>query len=428
MKNILKRIIKDFHSKPFPKLQKRELDVPLDLNKIISIIGPRRAGKTFYLFHLMMKLEELGVKRNQLLYINFEDERLEFEKRYDLIVESYLELYPDIDLNSCYFFFDEIQELDKWEKYIRRLYDTVTKKIFITGSNSKFLSSEIATSLRGRGLSFEIFPLSFKEYLMFNHIDFTDIYSTKNSSLIQRAYNEYLTWGGYPELINMEQRFKLNTLQEYFNVMIYRDLIERYEIKSIHLVKYVLKRLISSFTKEFSVNKIYNELKTKGMSVSKTNLYQLIEQIMSVYTITIIEKYDLSVVKREMSNRKLYLYDIGLTVVTPSSLSEDRGKVIENIVFIHLIKMNSHVFFIKNSWECDFIIINKGSQNVLAVQVTDILSYSNIQRELKGLKNAKKKFSNCKTLLLYNEIDPSLKIPEEYDYQQIWSWLLSTDK
>jgi hypothetical protein len=111
-------------------------------------------------------------------------------------MESYIELYPDIQLDDCYLFFDEIQELNKWEKYIRRLYDTVTKKIFISGSNSRLLSRDIATALRGRTLSFELLPLSFAEYLQFRQIDASDTWSTRNASIIQRAFNEYITWGG----------------------------------------------------------------------------------------------------------------------------------------------------------------------------------------------------------------------------------------
>ena len=208
MKKILKRIIKDFHNRSLPDFKFRQADVPLNLDKIVTIVGPRRAGKTYYLFQLITELERQGVARNRILYLNFEDERLELEGRHDLIIEAYLELYPELDLSLSYFFFDEIQELDLWEKFVRRMFDTVTKRIFLTGSNAKLLSGEIATSLRGRSLSFEIMPLSFKEFLSFKEIDAQDIYSTKNISLIQNAFEEYLLWGGYPEIVGIEERFK----------------------------------------------------------------------------------------------------------------------------------------------------------------------------------------------------------------------------
>jgi hypothetical protein len=424
VKNVIKRIIKDFQNLDYPKVYERTLEVPFHLNKIISIIGPRRSGKTFYLFQLMIKLEQMGVKRSQLLYINFEDERLDIEGKYDYIIESYHELYPELELSQSYFFFDEIQELNNWEKYVRRLYDSISKNIFITGSSSRLLSQEIATSLRGRSLPFEILPLSFNEFLLFQDIDTTDIYSIKNSSIIQNSFNKYIKWGGYPELVHMDDRFKVRTLQEYFNVMIYRDLIERYEIKSVHIIKYILKRLISSFTKEFSVNKIFNEIKSKGISISKTSLYQMIDQIFSIYMLAVIEKYDLSVVKREMSNRKIYLYDTGLTSVTESSLTDDSGKILENIVFSHILRMNAQVYFIKNAWECDFVLFHQNPEKITAIQVTRTLNHMNLKRELKGLDAAKKRLSVCETLLLYQELDPSVSLPDGLKHQSIWTWLL----
>ena len=276
MKKVLKRIIKDFHNRPLPDFKSRQADIPLNLNKIITIVGPRRAGKTYYLFQLITELERQGVARNRILYLNFEDERLELEGRHDLIIEAYLELYPELDLSLSYFFFDEIQELDLWEKFVRRMFDTVTKRIFLTGSNARLLSREIATSLRGRSLSFEIMPLSFKEFLSFKEIDAQDIYSTKNISLIQNAFGEYLLWGGYPEIVGIEEHFKPQVLQEYFNVMLYRDLLERYSIKDVSILKYLMKRLIASFTKEFSVNKLYNELRSRGISISKDRIYRVV--------------------------------------------------------------------------------------------------------------------------------------------------------
>ena len=238
MKQAIKTIIKDFHSRPLPSFKPRQLQVPLDLGKIVTIVGPRRAGKTWYFFQLMTALENRGVQKTQFIYLNFEDERLELEADYDQILEAYLELYPEQDLDEIYLFFDEIQELSGWEKYVRRIYDTVSKKIFLTGSNAKMLSWEIATSLRGRSLSFEIMPLSFHEFLTFQEIDPEDQYSTRNQAKIQNRFAEYLVWGGYPELVEVDPRFKADVLQEYFNIMLYRDLLDRYKIRDTFVLKY----------------------------------------------------------------------------------------------------------------------------------------------------------------------------------------------
>ena len=197
MKNILKKIILDFHEKDLPKFKTRDLKIP-NIKKIISIIGPRRSGKTWYLYQLIKELEENGIDRKQIIYINFEDERLIFDNNYDLILEAWRELYPDKINEDLYLFYDEIQELHHWEKYIRRMYDTVSENIVLTGSNSKMLSKEIATSLRGRSLAFEIMPLSFSEYLSFNDIITKRNYSSTEDAKVRNLFQEYLLWGGYP--------------------------------------------------------------------------------------------------------------------------------------------------------------------------------------------------------------------------------------
>jgi len=423
MIDLLKQIISDFHSRNLPEFKKRKLKVPLNLDKIITIIGPRRAGKTWYLFQLITELENAGVKREQILYINFEDERLDFSNNYDLIIQAWLELYPEFSLADLYIFFDEIQELPNWEKYVRRIYDTVTNKIVLTGSNAKLLSKDIATSLRGRSLSYELMPLSFVEFLLFNDVDVKKKYSTKTKSKIKHLFYKYLVWGGYPELVGLEENFKSQILQEYFNVMIYKDLVERYAIKDVSIVKYLIKRMISCFSKEFSVNKLYNELKSKGFSISKDTVYKLVEQIYTIYLLTTIEKYEQSIIKRELTNKKLYLYDNGFVSAVQYLFSDEKGKLLENLVFNFLKSKYKSVFFIKNGFECDFVVFPKENKTML-IQVTDFLHSDNINRELAGLVKSSKKFKNAEMLLLINNKENNLQIPDNIKVKQTYEWIL----
>lgn len=428
MKKILKTIIKDFHLRPLPPFKPRQLTVPLDLGKIITIVGPRRAGKTWYLFQLIASLEKVGIKREQIFYLNFEDERLDLDAGYDQILDAYLELYPDQKLDDLYIFFDEIQEIPDWEKYVRRLYDTVSRKIFLTGSNAKMLSKEIATALRGRSLSFEIMPLSFPEFLSFRSIDSKDTYSTKNRAKIQSSFDEYLTWGGYPELVDMESRFKANILQEYFNVMLYRDLMDRYEIRDASILKYLIKRLISSFTKEFSVNKLYNDLKSRGIKIGKDSIYRLMDRIFSIYMVTSVEKYDPAVVKREMSNKKIYLYDNGIASAIRYAFSEDRGKYLENLIFTGIRNTTEAIFFLKNGYECDFVVFPETEKPVL-IQVTATLHQDNFNREINGLEKARKRIKNSRSLLITEDLAvPSDMLPEWVEVKTAYEWLLEQEK
>lgn len=427
MKSTLSRIITDFHSLAFPAFRNRALQVPLDLEKIITIIGPRRAGKTYYLYQLMTELERRGIHRKRIVYLNFEDERLVFEESYDIIFDVYRELYPKHELADTYFFFDEIQELNDWEKFIRRMYDRISSHIFLTGSNGKLLSREIATSLRGRCLSFEILPLSFSEYCEFNDVVGRVAHSSHDIAKINRLFEQYCQWGGFPELITIDERFKPAILQEYFNVMLYRDLIERYGMREVSLLKYVIKRLISSYTKEFSINKIYNELKSRNFSVGKDLLYQMVEQIFSIYMVASVEKFDPSVIRREMSNKKIYLYDIGFAAATPLFFSPDRGKRLENLVFSHFRTQTEDIYFARNGWECDFIVF-LSKDNPLYVQVTERLDHNSVDREIKGLLGIRKRLGKGESLILFETRDKGLQIPEKIAIQKVRDFLLTREQ
>jgi uncharacterized protein len=426
MKAVLKRIIADFHQLTLPVFRCRELEVPLNLEKIITIIGPRRAGKTYYLYQIMGELEKRGIARHQMLYLNFEDERLVLDGDNDLIFDAYRELYPNQDLSQVYLFFDEIQELSDWEKFVRRVSDNISRHVFLTGSNAKKLSREIATSLRGRSLAFEILPLSFTEYLAFLDISAGDLVSSQNRALIANAFEQYCLWGGFPEIIGIDERFKVQVLQEYFNVMLYRDLVERYEIRDVAILKYLLKRLIGSFTKEFSVNKLYNDLKSRGFSIGKDSLYRMMEEIFSIYMLASVEKFDPAVIRREMSNKKVYLYDNGFAAAMHYSFAEDRGKHLENVVFRQLRARTEEIFFVRNGWECDFAVFHPGRPAQL-IQVTERLSRDNIGRELKGLAAGRQFIGNVDGLLLVDTIDPGLDIPGWIRVLPVQQWLLAPE-
>ena len=423
MKDIIKRILLDFLDRSFSDLIPRKRAIPLDSGKIVTLIGPRRAGKTYTLFEQIQSLEKSGVDRRRIFYLNFEDERLDFEGRYDIIFEAYLELYPDIGLSEVFLFFDEIQQLPDWERFIRRVYDSTTRRIFLTGSNSNLLSSEIATALRGRSLSFEILPLSFKESLLFKGIDPDKRHSTKNTAKITILFEEYLQWGGNPELIGVEPEIKTLILQEYFNVMIFRDLVERYEIGEISLIKFLIRRLVDCATKEYSVNRIHNDLKSRGFALGKDSLYSLVDQIMSVYLFCNIERYDPSIVKREMGKKKIYLYDHGFLYALRRNFSKEVGRALENLVFIELRRRTKEIYFLQNGWECDFLFFEE-NHRPKSIQVTARLDRENVKREIKGLIQSNIRIPGTEVLLLYHEMEVGLSVPENIKLQSITEWLL----
>lgn len=424
-KETLKQIIRDFHVSPLPALKRRSLQVPIDTGKIITLVGVRRSGKTSYLFNIIEDLLKKGVPKDRILYINFEDERLDLKtKELDLVLQAYQELYPETQMEECYFFLDEIQNIADWDKFVRRVYDRGTKNIFITGSNARFLSSEIATSLRGRTVSYEVFPLSFREYLAFKEI-VPDLHSTKSIALINHHLTDYLKNGGFPEVIGYDDALRNRVLQEYFNVMIYRDLLERYEIKNLPALKFFLKRIMSSATKLISVNNIYNELKSSGFKIGKNQLYDNLDACVNIYMAQILRKHTSSLVDRELGEKKIYAIDIGLLNAIDYKFSDDTGKALEQAVFLELKRREKEIYFFKDKSECDFIV-KHGFDVTEAIQVATTMSDEKTRkRELRGLTDCCNAFGLQKGLII------TLDSSEEFEMNGIkigvvplYRWLL----
>ncbi len=406
-KDVIKSLIREFHHRAIPDFIPRLIPIPDGLDKIITLIGPRRSGKTFRLYQIVAEILKTHHKES-IIFLNLEDERLDLSvHELDLIIQAYRELYPEQDLSECTFFFDEIQNVTGWEKFIRRVYDTLSPHIFLTGSNAKMLSSEISTSLRGRSISYEIFPLSFKEYLRFNNISY-DRYIPEIQAQIYNALDDYMEYGGFPELVNIQDKeIKFKILQEYYQVMLFRDLIDHYAIKNIVALKYFLKRLMASATKEISVNRIFNDLKSADIRIGKNSLYLFLDYAESIFLIRTLPKLSFKLPVREFGERKLYVIDTGLLNSLIYRFTADRGKAVENIVYWELQRRQEHIFFIKNGFECDFVSMSTDGSAYNAIQVCmDLHDSLTRKREIKGLISACRKLHlNRGTIISFDERD-----------------------
>ena len=407
MKRIIKQVIRDFHLSNQFNVKPRDLKIPLKSKKIITLIGVRRCGKTSILYDTINQLTK-SIAKEQILFLNFEDERLELNSsNLDLILEGYRELYPYLDLSKCYFFFDEIQNIDGWERFVRRVYDTISQHIYITGSNSKLLSQDIATSLRGRTISYEVYPLSFREYLNFLDIEI-DFYSSKSLAYMQNALLNFLKEGAFPETIEEERRTQQKILQEYFNVLVYKDLIERYKVQNIVALKFFLKRLLAFTSKPISINKIFNDLKSNGIKISKNSLYDYLEYSQNVFFALTLERY---APKINLVEKKVYSIDIGLNDALIFNFSDNIGKSMENAVFLELKREELEVYYYQDrNSECDFIVLDRG-QVTHAIQVIyNMENDKTKKREIKGVVNACKKFGLSKGLIVSFEERDSFEV------------------
>ena len=425
-KDVIKTIIRDFHVTPLPVLKRRSRQIPVNTGKIVTLVGVRRSGKTSLLFNIIGDLLESGVPITSILYINFEDERLDLKtEELDLILQAWQELYPEMLIDGCSFFFDEIQNIAGWDKFVRRIYDRGAKNIFITGSNARFLSSDIATSLRGRTISYDVYPLSFREYLSFIEVT-TDVNSSKSVALINHHLQNYLRHGGFPEVIRYDDSLRNRVLQEYFNVMIYRDLVERYEIKNLPALKFFLKRIVSSATKQLSVNKIYNELKSSGFRIGKNQLYDFLEAALNICFAHTLRKHSDSLIDRELGEKKVYVIDTGLLNALDFKFSNDTGKALEEAVFLELKRREKETYFFKERAECDFIV-KQGIDVIEAIQVSATIADAQTRsRELRGLTEC------CARFGLRQGVIVTLDESEEFEHNGIsvtviplYHWLLA---
>ncbi|MGH7490841.1 MAG: ATP-binding protein [bacterium] len=427
MKEILKTVIRDWQ-KSFPRagVLERTLKVPFTSQKIISVIGPRRAGKTFYLFHVINQLHA-QVGSDRIIYLNFEDERLELvAAQLHLILEAYYELYPDNYGKEMYLFFDEIQEVRGWEKFVRRLYDSVTKNIFLTGSSAKMLGKEIATGLRGRNLTYNLFPLSFEEYCRFQGLDLTDLHSTQAKAVFRSRFEKYMLRGGFPETVFMDEELARKTLQSYFDVMLFRDIVDRHAVSNAAVLKQFLKRILNSVSNKLSVHKFYNELKSQGLAVSKNAIYEFLDHALDCFLLFTIHAYEPSPVKQQMKTRKVYAVDSGLVNAVTYRFSEDRGALLENAVFIHLSRNECALHYLNDQYECDFIVqenqaVTKALQVCLSLE-----SEATREREIRGALRAAERFDLPEAYII--------TLDEEGEFERegrtimirpCWKWLLS---
>lgn len=418
-KELFKYLIKEFHDMELPKLNTRDLIIP-KTQKIITLVGPRRSGKTFYFYQLIKDLSE-QVTNDKIVYINFEDDRiLPLDvKELDNILEAYYELYPGNKDKEIYIFFDELQNIKSWELYARRIYDKEKIKLFVTGSNSKLLSKEIATSLRGRTLTFNIFPLSFAEFLRFNqiHPDKNAVYSKKRFE-IKKLFEKYLNLGGFPEVVLEKNQLELKILNNYFEIMIYRDIVERFSVRNTILLKTLSKFLLTNVAAQFSINAYYNSLK-ETTAVGKETIFEYASYLEEANMVFFMPLFSYSLKKQQANPKKVYCIDNGLRNAVSFKFSKDEGRLAENIVFIELKRREKEPYYWKNKGEVDFIIKNEDkSLTAINVSYTDEID----KRETGSLLEFKKEFKKTKELIILTK--DTKKNEKGIKFVPLLNWLL----
>lgn len=373
--------------------------------QITIISGVRRCGKSTLLLQFSKYFDKF-------YYFNFDDERLiDFDvSDFENLILAFKKMYE-----GKVIFLDEIQNIAGWEHFARRIYEE-GYKIFITGSNAKLLSSELATHLTGRYFKIELFPFSFKEFLDYKNINYQGK-GTAIKAKVLKNFDIFLKNGGFPEFIEYGDS---EYLKRIYEDVLYKDLIARFNIREIKSFKQLANFLFTNFTREISYNGLKNTLGFKSV----TSVKDYVDFIEQSYLIFELYKYDYSLKKQYVSDKKSYVIDNGLRNSIAFSFSDDNGKLLENLVFIELKRRGYEIYYYKNNNECDFIIREKGKITQV-LQITAILNENNAEREKAGLIEAMGAFKLKDGLILTNNQEDIIKKDKmSIKIMPVWKWLL----
>jgi predicted AAA+ superfamily ATPase len=330
------------------------------------------------------------------------------------------------ELNNV--FLDEIQNIKNWESAVRTLLDRTNLNIFVTGSSSKLLSREIATQLRGRSLSYLLLPFSFREFLKAKGFKLREVLTDKDRAIIKNLLKEYLDYGGFPEVVLSESKEKI--LREYYNAILFRDFVERFNLKSISVARFLFEFITQNIANEISINKIINYFKTQEISFGKNTIYDYVDKLQDTLIFFFIERYTKSVYKRKSFPKKIYIADLGLNKII--RFSEDFGKRMENVVYLELLRKTNYnpvqeIFYFRDrKREVDFLI-KEGHEIKQLINVTYASTKNEItEREINSLIEISE-LLNCKNLLLITwDYENEIKIDnKKITAIPLWKWLLT---
>lgn len=393
--------------------QKKDIGIIRDINfdkylktkQITVISGIRRSGKS-------VLLAQFSKKFKNFYYINFDDERL-----IDFSVDNFDDLM--VIFRKMHFskviFLDEIQNIEKWEKFIRRIFDE-GYKIFLTGSNAKLLSSELGTHLTGRYFKIELYPFSFKEFLRYKKVN----HKEKGTAIrvkMSKSFDGYLKNGGFPEFVKYKDS---EFVKRVYEDVLYRDLLTRFNIREVKSFKQLANFLFTNLSSEISYNSLKKILGFKSVMTVR-NYIEFMEESFLVFE---LYKYDYSLKKQYVSDKKIYVIDNGMRNTVAFYFSKDLGKLLENLVFIELKRRRQEIYYYKNKKECDFIIKEK-NKITQVIQVSVCVDENNKEREVDGLLGAMNEFGLKKGLILTKEQEGEIKEKGKIiEIKSVYKWLL----
>jgi len=430
MKELLKELILDAQNTTFFTGTPRRLKVTPVQNKATVIIGVRRSGKSTLLNQILNHWLSVGIAKENMLMIHFFDDRISNLKivGLDLVLQAYFLLYPQKKLKEkIYCFFDEIQVIPGWEAFIDRLLRTENCMVYLSGSSAQLLSKEVATQMRGRALSWELFPFSFQEFTDHQKVENELPMNSQQRILIENAFDEYWECGGFPEVIGLNKPLRIKIHQEYFESILFRDLIERYDISHPRALIDLAKKLLDNIASMYTLNSLTGFLKSLGHNVPKTSVADYLKWFEDAYFLFTVRLFDASFRRSNANPKKIYCIDPSLIRSVSSGILINSGHILENMVFIALRRLNSEIFYFRTSGnlEVDFLIKNTDGRIMLFQVCETLVNPTTRQREINALQAGMLDLNVAKgTIITRNEAE-TLTVPSgTIEIVPVWRFLL----
>ena len=421
MNTILRTLLYEWKERKLPLILGRDIQLdtaPHQETKMATVItGFRRVGKTYMLYEAIEKLLKTHF-REEVVYINFEDERI-ISPKIELLTDLIPEVQAVYGKKPAYLFLDELQFIPNWSKWVRRILDSENIQIYITGSSSKMSSRELPTELRGRAWEIKVYPLNFREFLRFKKesVDFKKLALVKDETArFHFLFDEYLTFGALPGVVLTPREKKQELLQAYFQTVVQRDIAERYRIDNNAALRTLLKLLLNS--SYITISKLHNSLKSIGIAVGKSTIDNYLSYIESSYFMNELYICSPKVLNQLQYPRKVYFIDCGFMTALSTKFSKNMGRLFENLIYHKLTKNHETVHYYKDEKgnEVDFAILEDGNTAVLYQVCFDLSDEETRSRELRSLIKAGRSLK-CQNLNLISlEKSDLFKLPAEVKF------------
>ena len=433
MRDLIRQKIVDSLAAPVPQLTRRDVRLPQVPRKAVAVIGMRRTGKTTFLWQVLSDRLNQGTGREGLLYFNFEDERLAGMSAAELalVLEEYYRLHPEWrDRRRATFFFDEIQVVEGWEPFARRLLDTEQIDLFVSGSSARLLSREVATSMRGRAMEALVHPFSFREYLRHRGQEPDrppDRLPKAAWSALDKALGEYLVTGGFPEAQGVELRDRFELLRGYVDTALLRDVIERHAVSHPLALRWMVRQLLGNAAGSFSVNKFHRDLRGQGTSIGKDTLHAYLAHLEDAFLIRAISVASGSERRRMVNPRKVYPIDPGLIPIYDRSGRPNLGHALETCVLLELDRRGAEISYVRTGagLEVDFLArYPDGAQELIQV-AADLDASATRDREVRALVEAAGGYGNASLNLVTLQTEGVRGLPIAVKLHSAARWLLT---